>query len=526
MAHARPRRRLARTAALTAGAVAGALVLGLVTGPAQATGGPYVVFRDSDLSSTLRVGDLTGAAPVSLTSNLVLGGFDASADGSVVAGHAWSGTYATADGDSSHGLVVSHNGAVRVLSTYNDAQPDVSDDGAVVWFVTDGQLYRYLPVDETSLIAWTSTSPYVKAGYDLSRISVSPDSTRIAVLYRQFSTTTPYPVIASRLEIYSNDASPVLQWASALTANPGPQFFYDVPRWADASTLLYGTCTTGTCDHWSYSTVDVSAVTPTPAAVTTLDGDLYNVQKVDGTWYAFSDTGTDPNIVTSYRTAPDLVTPLSSPSVDRIDGAHSNGYVVTNAAPAQFGTTSTNRAVTSASLVMASSTVKTGITAVYSSYAKYLRPLGQQSVTLDADANFRGLLQWSTDRAKTWHNRAWTTYPGVARTQKLTRNTWFRWVFPGDLLAAPRTSAVRLVHVSPTVTSKVTKSGSKKIVSGTAARVGGTIVLYKGSKKIATVKISAKGTFTFGKRTLSRGAYKLVAVADAYWTTGSKAFSI
>ena len=383
----------------------------------------------------------------------------------------------------------------------------------------------------------TSLSPFVApADYYLMRISVSPDSTRIAVLFEKYPTTAPYPVVASKLAVYSIESSPVLQWSSSHTVSGGPQALWDTPRWGDATTLLYGTCTTGACLHWSYSTVDVSAPTPTPVAVPVLDGDKYSVQKVDGIWYAFSDTGSGTSLVTSYQTTTDLASPLGSP-VARTDGQYSYGYVVTTGPGTALATTSTNRAASRASFAVSSSLVRTGGTAVYSSFAHYLRPLGNETFNGYAGATFRGVLQYSTDHAKTWRTKGWTTgatavlwpgggYPGNGRTQKLTRNTWFRWVFPGDLLVAPATSSVRLVKVAPTLTTTVSRSGSRRVVSGRAARVGGTIVLYQGSRTVASVRISATGAFTFGRRSLARGSYRVVALADLNWAASAEAFRI
>lgn len=53
------------------------------------------------------------------------------------------------------------------------------------------------------------------------------------------------------------------------------------------------------------------------------------------------------------------------------------------------------------------------------------------------------------------------------------------------------------------------------------ARIGGSAVLYKGTKKIATVKVSSRGVYSFGKRSLSRGIYRVVTIADVSWAAGS-----
>ena len=117
-------------------------------------------------------------------------------------------------------------------------------------------------------------------------------------------------------------------------------------------------------------------------------------------------------------------------------------------------------------------------------------------------------------------------FPGNGRTQALTRNTYFRFVFAGDAFAAPATSSSELVVVSPTITAKAKKKGSKRIVSGTVKRSGGKVLLYKGSKKLASASIGSTGAFKFKARKLAKGSYTLKVAADASWASSSKKLKV
>ena len=86
------------------------------------------------------------------------------------------------------------------------------------------------------------------------------------------------------------------------------------------------------------------------------------------------------------------------------------------------------------------------------------------------------------------------------------------------------------VGVAPVITARVAKSGSKRIVSGTATRRAGTALLQRkvGTTyvTVATTRLTNAGAFTFGKRSLVRGTYRVVAVGDASWLTGYRALTL
>ena len=186
---------------------------------------------------------------------------------------------------------------------------------------------------------------------------------------------------------------------------------------------------------------------------------------------------------------------------------------------------------------VSASTTTYGKRVVYVAFATYLHALPGESLSRDASEVERGMLQSSTN-GSTWRDVGWTSwarpvpwpgdpgYYGNAYSPVLTRNTWFRWVFPGDYLTKASTSTVRKVVVTPKITAKVVKKGAKRVVSGTVTRVGGKVYLYKGSRKVATATISARGAFKFKARVLARGTYTLKVRADASWGAASKKLKI
>ncbi len=119
-----------------------------------------------------------------------------------------------------------------------------------------------------------------------------------------------------------------------------------------------------------------------------------------------------------------------------------------------------------------------------------------------------------------------SSYYNAYYAKALTRNTWFRWYYPGDAFTARGTSSTRVVKVVPVVSARVAVNGRSRIVYGGASRIGGAVVLYRkvGSRmvKVGVAAISSKGLYTFGKRLLPRGTYRVVTVADRYWASGYK----
>jgi hypothetical protein len=112
----------------------------------------------------------------------------------------------------------------------------------------------------------------------------------------------------------------------------------------------------------------------------------------------------------------------------------------------------------------------------------------------------------------------------------LTRNTWFRWVYGGDWFTTADVSPTALVKVVPLVRQTVTRSGSARVVSGTATRSRGTAVLSRvvGSRlvRLATTHLTSNGRFSFGRRRLAKGRYRVDVSADVSWAAGAVRFTI
>ncbi len=81
------------------------------------------------------------------------------------------------------------------------------------------------------------------------------------------------------------------------------------------------------------------------------------------------------------------------------------------------------------------------------------------------------------------------------------------------------------MKVVPIVSAKVARSGRYRIIGGAATRIGGIATLYRivGTRlvKVAAVKLTSKGVYTFGKRALPRGYYRVLTRADKYWAAGT-----
>ena len=177
-------------------------------------------------------------------------------------------------------------------------------------------------------------------------------------------------------------------------------------------------------------------------------------------------------------------------------------------------------------------------TTQYVSYNDYMVPIPGQLLDYNYMETEQGVLESSTD-GKTYKAVLTTSganpvsaggydWTGVLPTVK--RSLYYRWHFLGSTLTAAGYSPASRVTMIPTVTSKVTKVGAKRSISGTATRVGGSVTLYKvvGSKatKIATKAISASGAYNFGTLSLGSGNYRVSTVADGYAGVGSKTFKI
>ena len=529
-------RRRAWAAALT---VSAALIVGTVTAaPARADVGPFFLYVDSPATvGRLAFADGTGAGETGITSGMRVRRYDASADGSVVALVGASGTPSTPVGDSTGGLLVSKNGVTRLLTTYVDTNPVVSADGATVWFVTDGDLYSYA-TSGTTVTRITTGGPFFPPTEDhfLTRISVSPSGDRIAAVYRTFDANDD--VNGSTVTVSTIAATPADLFSISYTGAGSPEAGNDSPAWLDNEHVLFSRCDTGACATWVWRQVDLTAGTPSDAAFNG-PNNLYDLRKLGSVWFAWQDSGSGASFSTQLLSSVDDAQSFSITGAPRTDSDTSQFYVPVTAAPTAFSGTaaSANRAQSDALLLLSTARVTTGGSAVYLALAEYLRPVGDEVFPDDSDATFRGQLQYSTDGRKTWKLLRTTSgatsvafpglpFPGNGRTQALTRNTYFRFVFAGDAFAAPTTSSSELVVVSPTITAKAKKKGSKRIVSGTVKRSGGKVLLYKGSKKLASASIGSTGAFKFKARKLAKGSYTLKVAADASWASSSKKLKV
>jgi hypothetical protein len=522
--------------------VVAALVVGTVTAaPARADVGPFFLYVDSPGSvGRLAFADRAGEGETGITTGMQVRSYDASANGSVVALVGFSGGATTPSSDSTGGLLVSVNGATRLLSTYVDTNPVVSVDGSTVWFVSDGDLYRFA-TSGTTVTRITDGGEFFPPTTEhfLTRISVSPDGDRIAAVYRRFDANDD--VDASTVTV-STIPAPLDAPATLFTINymgaDAVEAANEAPAWFDNDTVAFARCATGACATWVWRQVDLTA---DPVADAAFNGpnNLYDLRKLGTLWLAWKDTGSGASLSTQLMSSVDGALTFQTTGLPRTDSDSSKLYVPVTAAPATISGTAAaaNSAQSDGVLLLSTARVPTGGSAVYLAFAEYLRPVGAQLWPDDSDATFRGQLQYSTDGRRTWRVLRTTTgatqvafpglpFPGNGRTQALTRNTYFRFVFAGDAFAAPATSTTKLVVVSPTITAKAKKKGTKRVVSGTVKRSGGTIVLSKGTRKLATATIGSTGAFRFTKRTLPKGTYTLKVRSDASWGSSTKKLKV
>ncbi|MBI1378295.1 MAG: hypothetical protein GC157_12550 [Frankiales bacterium] len=530
MTHPRPRRRAALAATLAAG-----LGLALLSAaPVQALGaGPYVVYVDAT-DGSMHVGDpdATETQPVS-TGGFVSGQLDASSDGSVVAVVGASGPPSAPYYDMAHGLVVSDSGATQVLASIVDANPVVAPDGSSVWFVSEGDVYRW-DRSTSAITRLTLNAPLAPAtGAELlTWFAVSPSASSVAGVFVTASGST---IQKSRLEVDSlataNPGAP--DWTVSYdTASGVQELLPERPVFSDDSTLYFPICNvagTPSCEEWSWSYVDTSSSGNVPAAAS---GDLdnaYQLRLLDGTWWAWTDSGSS----SVAQTSSNLVA-WTTNVLTRTDGNHTTQYTPVSAAPATFSAhqASSPTATSKAVMLFSTGVVKTGGQAVFSAYGAYLKAVGGQTLADAPQVIERGAVQWSQDGGRTWHPWIVTSgattvpwpgepWPGNGKTFKLGRNTWFRFSVIPDVLVGKSSTSPRLVKVSPTLRTRVARYGGSTTVSGVAGRRYGTAALYKGTHKVATAKISAKGAFSFGRRYLSSGNYQVRILPDASWTKAS-----
>ncbi len=529
MRHARAR------SGSVAAAAAVAIGLGLLAGPATSAAAdapsPVVAFIDFGANhddNALKVGAPDGTAATRLTpSSVETVTYAVSADGnSLVVG----GVVSTASGnDATWGvsLVQRDPGTgvttTRLITTLWDTRVAMSADGGTVWWLYGGSVYRYRSGSGTTLVgSKVFTAP--SSSYYPYTFAVSPDGTQGAVVFQRLSSAGN--VIAGKVVARPLDGSTGPRF-DRLYATSTPIPAADTLAWVDDATLLYADVSAG--DHHLHTTT----LSADGVSGTTVDGPTgeYQVQQLGSDWWSWHDTGSASAITTQFGTSADpMVAPATLAS--RVDGDHTSWYRPTLAAPPVMGT-ATNRATAHPSLYLSASLTTTGKRVVYASWNDYLATMPGATLTNDANYTSRGVLESSTDghsfRTAAYtssdHPVAWPGQPGTfgeGQTGALTRNTWFRWRFAGDVFAAPGTSRTVKVSVRPTLTVSVRTYGSKHRVYGHVSRKGGKAVLYRiganyAKTTIGAAKISSTGAYSFGIRSLRPGRYRVYVPSDAYW---------
>jgi hypothetical protein len=549
---------LRRGAAFTAAA---ALLAGLAVGaPMAASGAPAldatdVAYIDTTapsaaiLKNALPDGtSATTLAPAGLSASFFAASTDtAAANSTVVTGYRSVAT--SAPQDSTAALVVTHGGVSKVLSAYTDVNPVVSADGQTVWFLVRGNLYSYDVTSgaTTQINGAAEFNPWLAAsGYHtyVYRLAISTDGTKAAELLQSYP-DSGVGVNRSQIRVFDiSTATPSVKktpiWTSYNYAG-GPAAKQLLPYnlvFTDPSTLVIGECIDYVCETWTTWSVDTTTAADGTAPIAAGTGiaaltnlnNLLGLKQSRGTWYAWAlDLTVNHNITPYTTTDSSFAAPLTL-GTPWPNGSEKYLHYVTPLAdtPATFTSLSVRMGV-AANLKLAKTLVATGTRVHYDAFGSYPVPLSGEVLQKEIAQVWRGQLQYSVNAGATWANVNVSTYGGGS-TQKLTRNTWFRWSFPGDALTRPASTSAKLVSVVPSLSVKVTKSGASRTVAGVTSRSGGTVAMYKLSgrtwKKVVTTPVRAKGLYSFGKRTLSRGSYKVVTVADVSWASSTKTFSI
>jgi len=530
--------------------VAGAAVVAtvaavtLTAAPAQAVG-PVVNFTYIDPSTKLLTtagDDRSGATAVTPAGVNILDPEFAVSENGDTSVYGLNTTVDAVPQDSTHALVVTRAGVSRVLATYWDAQPVISADGDLVWFLVHGNLYRYSWTNNatsaiTSGAQFNPTPVSAPAHAYPFRLSISPDGTRAAVITNIWNPTVSTVGVSGSQIVVRDITKPSvpLLWKSAAYGGvtgpvTAPEVLPYTLAWVGNTKLVHAVCPDNGCLHWTTSVVDVSAA-PASTPVTALPAldDYYGLRSAAGTWYAWKDV--DAAKTATFVTMADPTDTVTAPTPGSTTwtGISLRQSHIPTTAPSGAFTGLAAKLGVQASLTLSSSLVPTGSRVHYTGAGAFPVPVTVVSLAKEQSVVGVGTLRWSTDAGRTWKVVGPTVYGG-GLTPRLTRNTWFQWMYAGDAFTSAAASKVTMVAVSPAITIKVTKAGAKKIVAGATSRVGGTIVLYRSTgktwKKVVTARISAKGAYSFGRSTLAHGSYKVVTVADRFWASSTRGLKL
>jgi len=544
----------------TRGAVlagAGALVAGLMpvsTASANALPATPAVVSYIDASTgtapatnrVLSAADATGALNLTtIAGGLQTSGYDVSQDGNTALVAARTGAPNASPYDSTFGLVRVHRDpstlaeGSTLLSVFWTANPVLSADGSKAFWFSGSTLYQY---DAATGVTAGIGAFAPAAGEVVTRIAVSNDGSKLAVMYTNAATKSARVVAAPTLTGPAGGSSGQFVYTGA--TQPSSNIFV----WAGSGDLVWSeydsTATAPVLGAvWAAIPADGTSVAQTQQPAPALS-DAYDLrQDASGFWWFWKDDSSVSPAVSNLWSIPSTLpvdTTAAAPVLvgPRVNGATTYRYVPSAVTPPALQPVA-NPAAAHPFLTLSASTAAYGKRVGYDAHNYYGAPPNAAFANATASEVDRGQLLRSVDGV---HFAPLLTTSGAspvvigksyynAYTPALTRNTWFRWVYPGDAFTAAGTSATRVVKVPALVSAKVKPSGASRIVAGSTTRkVAGTAILYRvvGKKlvKVAAAVITAKGAYTFGKRKLAAGAYRVVTVADRYWASGSTAVKV
>lgn len=540
--------RLPRTATFVAAA---ALAVGtlpaLATSAAAAEANPldfprfgYITYDGGDHDATtdkLWVTDGSTWGPGTLlTPNSYAYSYDVSENGEVLAVSGQSRALTVPSLNTTYGLlVVDKNGpdpdVTTNVTTIVESNPVVSPDGAYVYWVDSGAIWRYAV--DTGVTTKVSTNFAPKSGEVVGRLAISDNGAAAAVVFTVNTASgalVSSRIRAGRLDGVGTEKEYSQSVASGLSYPVGSTLVFTADTEVAFNVWRSGALTS----TWAISGIGATAVADTSIGL----GAIYDLNTDGTSWYSFQDVvGTDvAKTVSPYDTGTFADFPRGSGTVRYVPATTQPGV----AAPTVNAVV--NRSSSTSYLFLAKSTVPTGTKVMYASLAAYLTDAtGTRGADVKAQTRY-GQLKSSINGGTTFTTTAatgagskllpWPTGEpfGNGYTAALTRNTWFQWCFQGDAYVAADCSITKKITVNPTVSVGVQKLNSSKRVYGKAARKGGTAVLsrFSGGKwvTVTTAAVSSTGTFSFGFRSLASGSYKVTTKADTYWGSGLKQFAL
>lgn len=540
-----------RTAAVIAASALTAALLPLTAGAAQADpSGPsfsyvYVPSGVAPSNQTDRLFATTPGNPGTGGSTLspisFVDDYDVSEDGNVLLVAGQSRNLRTHPLDTTYGLTLTvRNGSditTKTLTNSFEGAPVLTRDGSLVFWYDGGILWKYVvATGETAASARFPAAVTATTEERLVRFAVSADGTKIAALFEKYDSQGREVSSRVRAATFSGTEAGYSEAVAFTASSVSP--IADTLTWSiDGSSFFYSR----EKPDLSIETVQATLTTPKGGAtVVTGWNDVFDVTVHLGTYYLFryEQDGTGEYTLSQVGSTTSTARPTDWTFLG--PGASAYHLQASTVAPPAL-TTPTNQAVPSVKLATSASVVKTNGLLRYGTWARYLNDVtGQVGAGAGLQTRYGRLLK-STDGGKTFTKLATTTGSGklsslpggnVANgsTTALTRNTWLKWCFDGDLFVKAGCSTVKKITVTPVVTAAVQKKGTQKRVYGKAARVGGAASLQRLSggvyKPVATATLSSTGAYSFGFRSLPTGKYRVVVKPDASWGTGLKSLSL